>query len=104
LTVTATATAVTGGVQAVIYPNPVSGGSFNIQVTGMTAMDKVQVQIETTAFRVVNQLTFHSEGPGTATLMVPATDSTGTLLANGVYYVIVRTQGARLTLKMLVMR
>jgi hypothetical protein len=95
---------VTGGIQAVIYPNPVTGNSFSIQVTGMTTMDKVQVQVETTAFRVVNQLTFHSQGPGTATLTVPATDSTGVLLANGVYYVIVRTQGSRITLKLLVMR
>jgi hypothetical protein len=95
---------VTGGIQAVIYPNPVSGNSFNIQVTGMTTMDKVQVQIETTAFRVVNQLTFHSQGPGTATLMVPTTDSLGVPLSNGIYYVIVRTQGARLTLKLMVLR
>jgi hypothetical protein len=88
----------------VIYPNPVSGGSFNIQVTGMTAVDKVQVQVVTEAFRTVNQLTFHSEGPGTVTLTVPATDSTGAALANGIYYVIVRTQGARLTLKLMVLR
>jgi hypothetical protein len=92
-------------VQAVIYPNPVtSGNSFNIQVTGMTTTDKIQVQVETTAFRLVNELTFHSEGPGTATLMVPTTDSLGTQLANGIYYVIVRTEGARLTLKLMVLR
>ena len=87
-----------------IYPNPVAGDSFNIQVTGMTTTDKVQVQVETTAFRVVSQLTFHGEGPGTVTLTVPANDGTGAPLANGVYYVIVRTEGARLTLKLLVMR
>ena len=87
-----------------IYPNPVSGDSFNIQVTGMTSMDKVQVQVETTAFRVVNQLTFHSQGPGTVVLTVPTTDSLGTPLANGVYYVIVRTEGARLLLKLMILR
>ena len=67
-------------------------------------MDKVQIQVETTAFRLVNQLTFHSQGPGTATLTVPTTDSLGTPLSNGVYYVIVRTEGARLTLKLMVLR
>jgi hypothetical protein len=67
-------------------------------------MDKVQVQVETTAFRVVNQLTFHSEGPGTVTLTVPTTDSNGAQLANGIYYVILRTEGARLTLKLMVLR
>jgi hypothetical protein len=49
-------------------------------------------------------LTFHGEGPGTVTLTVPATDSMGVPLANGVYYVIVRTQGARLALKLMVLR
>ena len=87
-----------------IYPNPVTGDHFNIQVTGMTTAAKVQVQVETTAFRVVNQMTFHGEGPGTVTLTVPATDSTGVALADGVYYVIVRTEGSRLILKLLVMR
>jgi len=87
----------------VIYPNPVSGGTFNLQITGMTATDKVQVQLVTTVFRAVNQLTFHGEGPGTVTLTIPATDASGVRLANGVYYVIVRTQGARLALKLLVL-
>jgi hypothetical protein len=88
----------------VIYPNPVSGNNFNIQVTGMTTMDKIQVQVETTAFRLVNELTFHSEGPGTVTLTVPTTDGTGVQLANGVYYVIVRTESVRLTLKLMILR
>ncbi|HVZ80589.1 MAG TPA: glycosyl hydrolase family 28 protein [bacterium] len=92
------------GIQAVIYPNPVSGDGFNIQVTGMTTVDKVQVQVETTAFRKVNEMTFHSQGPGTAILAVPATDASGAPLANGVYYVIVRTEGARIILKLMVLR
>ena len=92
------------GLQAVIYPNPVPGDSFNIQITGMATTDKVDVQIQTTAFRKVNELTFHSQGPGTANLVVPATDSTGAALANGVYYVIVRTEGVRIILKLMVLR
>ncbi|HVZ80588.1 MAG TPA: polysaccharide lyase family protein [bacterium] len=92
------------GVTAVIYPNPATGDGFNIQVTGMTTVDKVQVQVETTAFRKVNEMTFHSQGPGTAILAVPATDASGAPLANGVYYVIVRTEGARITLKLMVLR
>lgn len=86
-----------------IYPNPVTGGSFSIQVTGMTSTDKVDVQIQTTAFRKVNELTFHSQGPGTAVLLVPATDGSGVPLANGLYYVIVRTEGARVVLKLMIL-
>jgi hypothetical protein len=101
--VTPTATSA-ANVQAVLYPNPVPGDSFNIQVTGMTSTDKVDVQIQTTAFRRVNELTFHSQGPGTVTLAIPATDASGAALANGLYYVIVRTQGVRIILKLMVMR
>lgn len=70
----------------------------------MTSTDKVQVQVETISFRQVNELTFHSEGPGTANLTIPTTDSTGIQLANGVYYVIIRTEGARIVLKLMILR
>jgi hypothetical protein len=70
----------------------------------MATTAKVQVQVETTAFRVANQLTFHSEGPGTVILTIPTTNSNGAQLANGVYYVIVRTEGTRLTLKLMILK
>lgn len=70
----------------------------------MTSTDKVDVQIQTIAFRKINELIFHGQGPGTVKLTVSATDSTGTALANGVYYVIVRTEGARIVLKLMVLR
>ena len=101
---TATSTATVVGIQAVLYPNPVTGNSFTVQVAGMATTDKVQVQILTTSFRLVNELTFHSEGPGTVNLMVPTADSTGVQLANGVYYVVIRTEGARITLKLMLLR
>jgi len=88
----------------VIYPNPVTGNSFNLQIAGMTTTDKVDVQIQTTAFRKVNELTFHSQGPGTVNLVIPATDSTGGSLANGIYYVIVRTESVRIILKLMILR
>jgi len=64
----------------------------------------VDVQVQTTAFRKVNELNFHSEGPGKVTLLVPATDSVGAPLANGLYYVILRTEGVRIILKLMVTR
>jgi len=88
----------------VIYPNPVAGNSFNLQITGMTSTDKVDVQIQTTAFRKISELTFHSQGPGTVNLVIPATDSTNSPLANGIYYVIVRTENVRIILKLMILK
>jgi hypothetical protein len=70
----------------------------------MTGTDKVSVQVQTTAFRKVAEWTFHSQGPGTVNLFVPTTDGMGVPLANGVYYVILRTEGARVVLKLMVQR
>jgi hypothetical protein len=62
------------------------------------------LQIFTTTLRKVSEQTYHSEGPGAVVLTLSLTDSTGAALANGVYYVVVRAQGQRLTLKLLVLR
>jgi hypothetical protein len=54
--------------------------------------------------RKINEVTYHSQGPGTVVLTLPLTDATGAALANGVYYVVVRADNQRATLKLLVLR
>ena len=56
------------------------------------------------AFRKIVEVTFHSEGPGTVNLTLPLKDQTGSDLANGLYYLIVRAQNSTLVLKLMVLR
>jgi hypothetical protein len=88
----------------VIYPNPAVGGTVQVQITGLTTTTKVSLQLQTTAFRKINEVTFHSQGPGTVTLTLPLVDSMGAPLANGIYYVIVRAQNQTLILKLMILR
>ena len=90
--------------QGVIFPNPASGPSVQVQVSGLTTTTKVSLQIFTTAMRKVSEQTYHSQGPGTVTLTLSLTDSTGVALANGVYYVVIRADNQRTTLKLMVLR
>jgi hypothetical protein len=70
----------------------------------MRATDKVSVQIQSSSFRLITEVTYHSQGPGTANLVLNLVDATGVQLANGIYYVVVRTEGARITLKLMILR
>jgi hypothetical protein len=54
--------------------------------------------------RKINEVTYHSQGPGTVVLTLPLTDATGVALANGVYYVVIRADNQRTTLKLLVLQ
>ena len=69
----------------------------------MTTTTKVSLQIFTTAMRKVSEQTYHSEGPGTVTLTLSLTDSTGAVLANGVYYVVVRADNQKIILKLMIL-
>lgn len=89
---------------AVVYPNPVTGGTVKVQVTGLTENTKVSLKIETIAFRKIREATYHSQGPGTVDLTLDLKDDTGADLANGVYYIIVRAQNSTITLKLMILR
>lgn len=75
-----------------------------MSLTGLTETTKVSLEIFTVALRKIAEQTYHSQGPGAVDLVLPLTDASGAPLANGVYYVIVRAQNQRLTLKLLILR
>lgn len=87
-----------------LYPNPATGDTVTVHLTGLTETGKVSVQLQTTAFRKIKEDSFHGQGPGTVDLPIVLTDQTGTPLANGIYYVVVRAEGQRLILKLMVTR
>jgi len=88
----------------VLFPNPATGGTVQVQITGLTETTKVDLKIETLNFLKIREETFHSQGPGTVTLKLTLSDQTGASLSNGVYYVIVRAQNQTLVLKLMVLR
>jgi hypothetical protein len=92
------------GIHAVVFPNPTSGNTVQVQISGLTETNKVSMDIFTLSMRKISDQTFHSEGPGTVTLTLVLKDATGASLANGLYYVVVRTQNQTLTLKLMILR
>jgi hypothetical protein len=87
----------------VVYPNPVTGpGPVNLRVP-LTAASSVEVDVFTTAFRLVNQVNDPLVEPG-QTIPVPLTDRWGNPLADGLYYLVVHAQGMTWTVKLLVIR
>ena len=92
-----------GGVP-VLYPNPVSGpGPVTIQLPTYPGMAKVTVQVFTTAFRMVNTISFPSQAGGSQ-VSLPLTDRNNRPLANGLYYVLVQSPAGRAILKLLILR
>lgn len=66
--------------------------------------DQVTITVFTAAFRKVNTIVLTNLPPGTASIALPLTDKSGVPLANGLYYVIVKTPQGRFLLKLLVLR
>ena len=92
----------TGGV--VLFPNPATGpGPVKLQVT-LPSTGQVQISVFTTAFRRVNEITISNVPVGTTDVALPLTDQQGTSLANGLYYVVVRTSQGRFIAKLMVLR
>jgi len=95
--------AVTGTV--VIFPNPVSGpGPVTLRLTLAAPADRIEITLYTLAFRRVNQITVGNLPAGTADIPLVLTDSKGTPLANGLYYVVVRTPQGHFTVKLMILR
>jgi arabinan endo-1,5-alpha-L-arabinosidase len=92
----------TGGV--VLFPNPATGpGPVTLQVT-LSSAGQVQISVFTTAFRKVNTMTLSNVPAGTTDVALPLTDQQGTPLANGLYYVVVRTPQGRFITKLMILR
>lgn len=88
-----------------IYPNPVSGpGPVVVEVNLTSAQADVTVVIFTTAFRKVNEIDLGALPPGVTDFNLDLRDHWGRDLANGLYYVVVRTSQGKLTAKLLVNR
>jgi hypothetical protein len=103
MTPTRTATpAEAGGV--VLFPNPATGpGPVTLQVT-LSSSGQVQISVFTTGFRKVNTMTLSNVPAGTTDVALPLTDQQGTPLANGLYYVVVRTPEGRFITKLMILR
>jgi hypothetical protein len=86
-----------------IYPNPAKGPTVNILPPSYIGTSNVRVEIYTTAFRKVEDMTFDSIPAGTA-VVVPLTGRGGNPLANGIYYLVVTTNAGKVTGKLLVLR
>jgi flagellar hook assembly protein FlgD len=87
------------------YPNPVSGpGPISVQITLKQPESDVTLAIFTAAFRKVNELDLGALPLGVSTVSLDLRDKKGGELANGLYYVVVRTSQGKLTAKLLVNR
>ena len=88
-----------------IYPNPVLDSSqAQIQLTLSQAADDLSVMVFTTAFRKVNQVDYGAQSAGLVTLSLVTKDKWDTPLADGLYYLVVKTPQGRSVGKLIVLR
>jgi hypothetical protein len=103
-TATATLTPEPMGGVPVLYPNPATGaGPVSIQLPTYPGTAKVTLQVFTTAFRMVNTLSYDNQAGG-SNVALPLTDRNNRPLANGLYYVVVQTPAGKSILKLLILR
>lgn len=88
-----------------LFPNPVFGqGPVTVQVSLPSPTSEVTVTVYTTAFRKVNTVTSANLPAGVHVLPIPLTDKAGVPLANGLYYLVLKTPSERIILKLLILR
>jgi hypothetical protein len=85
------------------FPNPATGTTVTISFNLRSSSPWVRVEIFTTAFRKVNEVDLSNVPAGTRLATIPLTDSHGSALANGVYYVVVVNQQGRAIGKLLIL-
>jgi flagellar hook assembly protein FlgD len=93
---------VTGGVA--VFPNPAAGNIVTLQVTLAAGSSEVRIEIFTLSFRKVNEIVLKNVPAGVTRVTYDLTDSKGSPLANGLYYIVVRSSQGRFVTKMLVLR
>ncbi|HVZ80897.1 MAG TPA: hypothetical protein VHE12_08870 [bacterium] len=91
-----------GNQGVVLYPNPSTGPTVNLLPPSYPGVSDVEVRIFTTSFRKVLERTFLNI-PSGATLSLSVADERGVPLANGLYYVVVRTKSGLAIGKLLVL-
>jgi hypothetical protein len=87
----------------VIYPNPAPGGTVHVLPPAYAGFSNVRVEIFTTAFRKLQDMTFFNIPSGQA-VDITLADRFGSPLANGVYYIVVTTSRGRAIGKLMVIR
>jgi hypothetical protein len=88
-----------------VFPNPVNNpGGVQIQLTLGQAAYNMNVSVFTTAFRKVNEVDYGAQPAGKLTLPMVTQDKSGAPLANGLYYLVVKTPGGRWVGKLIVLR
>jgi hypothetical protein len=88
----------------VVFPNPVTGpGPVKIHVPGLTVPSDVRVQVFTSAFRKIQEQEY-SQVPVGMSVPLSLLDKWGAPLANGIYYVRVKTPAGWSTAKLLIIR
>jgi hypothetical protein len=93
-----------GSNQPILFPNPVSGdGPVSVRLPNYRGAATVTLQVFTTAFRMVNMLSYPNQVGG-VNVALPLSDRHGAPLANGLYYVLVTTPDGRSILKLLILR
>jgi hypothetical protein len=100
-TITPTPNAGSGGPS--VYPNPVGSGTTVRVHLNLTAKTDVRVEIFTTAFRKVQDQVYPQQPPG-VDVAIGIVDKQGTVLANGLYYIVVNTGQKRSVQKMLILK
>lgn len=96
-----TPTAALAAQSPVVYPNPVTSSTANIQLPVTNATD-VKVQVFTVAMREVQTTTMPQVLGNTMTVQLM--DKSGISLANGLYYFIIQANGQKWMNKVLVLR
>jgi len=100
VTPTWTFTATATRIPVVLYPNPVTGPG-PVRVSVPLSAGRVSVSIFTTAFRKVQSESFSG---ASGFVSVSLLDHGGLQLANGLYYVVVETEGSRTIDKLMILR
>jgi hypothetical protein len=76
----------------------------SLEIALQSPADSVNIKVFTTAFRKVAEQTYSQVPAGVSTLSIDLKDKTGVPLANGLYYVVVRTPAGRTIAKLLILR
>jgi hypothetical protein len=90
------------GLKPVLYPNPATSGQVKIQLN-LTATSDVKLQVYTTAYRKVRDVTIPTVAAGTD-VNLDLVDKANATLADGLYYVVLTTNQGKSILKLLIMR
>jgi hypothetical protein len=86
------------------YPNPAHDSSVQVQLSFGESDTHGRLELLTVSGRKVQEISLGTVQPGPLTVTLPLTDSRGVPLANGVYFLVVRTTTWQATAKLLVLR